>query len=174
MLRASPRGKRGLGGGRAHHPGYDALCRPVISLIMERFVNKSLCGRYPCPGLCSRVEHCVAGQERVRWLWFVRRGERGGGSPRPSLPHPEAEPRAHTHQLTRPKDQRPIRFYPVRYEEQGDPLFTRSLRVVTSPVVLLSFLIFLALVLGLGLLATGGDFAPGYEAPPTPMYYEWS
>ena len=32
-----------------------------------RTVVKALCSNYPCHHICSRVCHCPAGQERVRW-----------------------------------------------------------------------------------------------------------
>lgn len=47
---------------------------------------ESLCGQYPCERICSRVEHCPAGQDRVSWLWFLRQGYRG--PQRPHLPYP--------------------------------------------------------------------------------------
>jgi len=36
-------------------------------------MEKGLCGRKVCPRLCSRVEHCEVGQQRVRNLWGRRR-----------------------------------------------------------------------------------------------------
>ena len=124
--------------------------------------GKSLCGKYPCPGLCSRVEHCPAGQERVQWLWLVRKGERGQLSRRP-LYRPS----------NLPKDQRPVRFLPTHRAEQSKPMFSRSVRMISSPVFWLAFLLFVGLVVGIGLALNGGDFAPDYEAPSTPAYYEW-
>ena len=134
---------------------------------------ESLCGKYPCPHLCSRVEHCPAGQERVRWLWFVRRGEGGQLSRRPLPPVPESEARAYVHRETRPKDQRPVRFFPTHRAEQSKPLYTRNIKRLGSPVYWLAILLFIGLVVGIGLALNGGDFAPDYEAPSTPAHYEW-
>lgn len=125
-------------------------------------LGKSLCGKSPCPGLCARVEHCPAGQDRVQWLWLVRRGERGQLSRRPLLP-----------QLHRPKSQRPRKLFKTHGTEQSKPPYTRNLRVLASPVTLLVILLFIGLVVGIGLALNGGDFAPGYEPPSTPAYNEW-
>ena len=47
-------------------------------------MKRSLCGHHPCPGICSRVCHCPAGLARVRWLYLLRRGYRGGSETRAS------------------------------------------------------------------------------------------
>lgn len=84
-------------------------------------LRKSLCGKYPCPHICSRVCHCPAGEERVRWLWFVRRGERGQLRRLPPQEVEMSEARAYIRQETRPKSQRAPRFYPTHKAEQGRP-----------------------------------------------------
>ena len=136
-------------------------------------MSKSLCGKYPCQHLCSRVQYCQAGQERVHWLWLVRSGERGQLSRLPSREVGESKPRAYIRQETRPKSQRAPRFYPTHRAEQSKPLFSRNVRMVSSPVFWLAFLLFIGLVVGIGLALNGGDFTPNQEAPETPAYYEW-
>lgn len=45
--------------------------------------SEGLCGLAVCRRLCSRVQHCPAGQARVRWLWQLREAERAVSRPRP-------------------------------------------------------------------------------------------
>lgn len=37
---------------------------------------KALCGHYPCHNICSRVCHCPAGNERVRWYALFDKASR--------------------------------------------------------------------------------------------------
>lgn len=82
--------------------GTGLLCAPLAMLFTclahqgssfhqdtVRFVLvKSLCGKYPCPGVCSRVCHCEAGGARVRWLWFYRKSLKEVSETRPSETRP--------------------------------------------------------------------------------------
>lgn len=156
---------------------------------------KSLCSKYPCPSLCSRVEHCPAGQERIHWLWLVRRGERGQLSRRPLYPRPESEARA----FATLSDGRQVNtttgeiskartlssklkegffynvFGPEKYPRTHRPFrYGRRLwKPYASCAALTALLLFIGVVVGIGLLLNGGDFAPGYEPPSTPAWYEW-
>lgn len=37
---------------------------------------KALCGNYPCDHICSRIQHCPAGEERVRWYALFDKASR--------------------------------------------------------------------------------------------------
>lgn len=116
---------------------------------------ESLCKHYPCPHICSRVEHCPAGQERVHWLWLHRRVESKA-----------------RHPISRFKRCREAVLYNVfgaeKYPKPTKPINYGSgaMFAFKSSLALLIFALIFALVLGFGFLLNGGSLQPNYEADP--------
>jgi len=135
-------------------------------------VKASLCGRYPCPGICERVCHCPAGLERVDWLWLLRRGYRGRSEARTASPPPSPPSVNTSDTLNQPRQKRPPKFYRTHNDKQAAVPYTRNLKPFASAIILTALLAFMGIVVLLGIVFYGGDLAPSYE-PPQIYFREW-
>lgn len=142
----------------------------------------SLCGKQPCPRICIRVCHCPAGLARSHELAGMYRNRREISRGRASRLLPSSEARQsqvefipeaqHNFQLlNQPQHRKQLLTFPTRYERQTPPPYTKNLKLQTSTAFLIALLIFTAIVVGIGLYISQGDFTPNYE-PPASYYYE--
>lgn len=146
-------------------------------------MQSSLCGRYPCPGVCVRVCHCEAGLERSREEFAMYRNRREiyrtRASPNPSIPfgvNPETGEIYRTrYSLGRLKEAVLSNVFGTKeYPERRKPskYGTRSLQSVSSWAPLLAFLILLWLVLTWGFILLGDNLVPTYTVPNV-IYQDW-
>lgn len=148
--------------------------RYILPGLPGCIVNKTLCSHYPCRHLCSRVEHCQAGQERVRWLWFHRRAVRScppGVDPKTG----EIYPRRFT--LGRLKEGVLSNLFGAkRFGTSRQPIRfgSRLLKPFTEPVLLLIFAVIFTIVLLAAFIINGSNLVGTYELePPNYPPYEW-
>jgi len=147
-------------------------------------VGKSLCGRRQCSQLCSRVEHCPAGQERVRWLAFFKkyshvRSLKPEHLVRKSgyLVNPETgeiiEDANHYGALNQPERRSQKRVFTPRNEKQAGVPYTRNLKtLVYWPFAVLCATVLLVVVC-YGLVVNGPSLVQPVRAdPPGYTHYE--
>lgn len=150
-------------------------------------MEKSLCGRYPCPELCVRACHCLAGHQRSAWLLaqqrnkrlVVRHGFRGAGvripSPQPETPagsqsRPSSDrpvPRGvnpHTEEISRPRHYLAHARETILYNLFGAEKYPQHHKPTSSGLMakhpILAWLIITLIVALLGLVLLNGTIAP--------------
>jgi len=138
-------------------------------------MTKTLCGKYPCAHICSRVEYCPAGQERLHWYALFDRASR--------VPPPGVNPETgeivgntnHYRALNNPERHEAKRVFTPRYEKQAKPPISRVLTGLTKLSLLALLAVLLCLAVIFGLAVNGGNLVKYYEAEdinnPPP---EWS
>lgn len=149
---------------RANHPHHMQVWRgtmgvfPLLPDLWKEtprgLIMMSLCGKRPCPGVCSRVCHCQAGQTRVHWLWLIRRGYRVGTPTKPWMKRVKSDARAPATQT-----------YPTHNWKQAPPYGQGNLRQYASTAFLTGLLALIALVIALGLIFNGPSIIGYYEPP---------
>jgi len=130
---------------------------------------KSLCGRFPCPGICERVCHCPAGLERSHFLAGAYRNRRLAvrGGLRPPRSGSQTRP------PTKPKEI-PLRLSVPEFALSNlfgrdigrDEAYRRAAsrarkhNITTNPtcLVLTALLAFIGIVVLLGVLINQGNF----------------
>lgn len=126
-------------------------------------LNKSLCGKDPCPSVCSRVCHCPAGQARVHWLWLLRRGYRVSDTPIPWMRRRESKPRDPTKQ-----------FCPTHDYETSKAPYSRNTRHLLNPLFISAILLIIGITLFIGYLVNGNNLVGHVEPDPGPApQYPW-
>jgi len=137
--------------------------------------NKSLCGQYPCQHLCSRVQHCPAGMERVHWLWLCRQVEKGESKARTAtrrqaepglnlLTGEVSEPRPYLERARHSAVQFIDYIAPRAPKRQRGIYGSRNLKFWTTSAILTGLLVFMGLVIGLGLAQNYPNVIPFYRA----------
>ena len=144
-------------------------------------MKTSLCGKNPCPGICSRVCHCPAGLARSRQLAGMLRNRRlalrsglrtQGGLPPEQWAEVEfiSQTRHNFGVLHQPNRKKPSQDYPTHIEPKPSVPYTSWAKQWLAPVSVSVILAIMGLVVFFGIVANQGNFAPGYEPPQT---YHW-
>jgi len=176
---------RESGGGRWSHPFYGCMGESIRK-GKSASVKLSLCKHYPCPRICSRVCHCPAGMERVRWLYFVRQGYRAESKARSSsgIPDPYAEANKVKLDLgSKYLDEATGEIVPLfsgdvhgsepHKVKQSCPTTSAditkrglpsSMFAYKSGLAFLIFALIFGAILAVGFLLNGGSLQPSYEA----------